>query len=380
MNIDVHESLTTLVPTPTIIPPTTLPPTTIPPTTIAPTTAVPTTQIPTTIPPTTAAPTTIAPTTVIPTTLPPTTVTPTTQIPTTIIPTTQLPTTTPPTSIVPSTLIPSVVCDDNKVLVILERFYSTNASEEQFKFYEGITTDNLIYEESYDGTTTTETTLCVESTVHKLILTDSGGNGWSSGSKLIISSESGVLGEFTLSSGSSLEFLIHPIIGVINETPVSSCSELDNLPLNVTSLVMGSNACNSNSVTVFNLTGFDHLELTDIGDNNLMYVNTFILDRLNALKSLKIGINSFTEDRYGYDNSRSFSILNCNELESIEIGEYSFSDYGGGFELKNLPKLSTIKIGEIGIDSSNFWYSSFEIKGIIDMILLMNRSSTFEFH
>ena len=37
-------------------------------------------------------------------------------------------------------------------------------------------------------------------------------------------------------------------------------------------------------------------------------------------------------------------------------------------------------IGEIGMDSSNFYYSSFVIKGIIDMILLMNRSSTFEFH
>ena len=72
--------------------------------------------------------------------------------------------------------------------------------------------------------------------------------------------------------------------------------------------------------------------------------------------------------------------MNCIELESIEIGRYSFSDYGGGFELKNLPKLSTIKIGEIGSKSFNFLYSSFVIKGIIDMILLMNRSSTFEFH
>ena len=67
-------------------------------------------------------------------------------------------------------------------------------------------------------------------------------------------------------------------------------------------------------------------------------------------------------------------------MKSIEIGRYSFSDYGGLFELINLPKLSTIKIGEIGNDSSNFYYSSFVIKGIIDMILLMNRSSKFEFH
>ena len=96
-------------------------------------------------------------------------------------------------------------------------------------------------------------------------------------------------------------------------------------------------------------------------------------------------MNSFTKEKnsWGNDTNRSFSILNCGELESIEIGRYSFSDYGGGFELKNLPKLSTIKIGEIKyLDNSsyNFYYSSFVIKGIINMILIMNRSSTIEFH
>ena len=93
-------------------------------------------------------------------------------------------------------------------------------------------------------------------------------------------------------------------------------------------------------------------------------------------------MNSFTKRKnsYGSNSSRSFHLLNCVELESIEIGRYSFSDYSGEFELKNLPKLSTIRIGEIGYDSWNFDYSSFEIKGIIDMILLMNRFSTFEFY
>ena len=61
--------------------------------------------------------------------------------------------------------------------------------------------------------------------------------------------------------------------------------------------------------------------------------------------------------------------MNCDELKSIEIEPFSFCDYGGGFELKNLPILSTIKIGEIGSDSYNFFYSSFEIKGIIDIVI-----------
>ena len=118
-------------------------------------------------------------------------------------------------------------------------------------------------------------------------------------------------------------------------------------------------------------------------------MNVFNIDGLNKLKSLVIGDRSFRKNGNTNDESRSFIISNCDELKSIEIGEYSFSDYGGGFELLNLPKLSTIKIGEIETDTSesnnyglstNFCYSSFVIKGIIDMILIMNRSSTFEFH
>ena len=137
----------------------------------------------------------------------------------------------------------------------------------------------------------------------------------------------------------------------------------------------------------FTLIKSNTIESIEIGNDCFMKVDSFRIDGLNHLKSLKIGMNSFTHlkssnwDRRKANNpSRSFSIMNCVELESIEIGRYSFSDYGGLFELKNLPKLSSIKIGEIENESRNFCYSSFVIKGIIDMILVMNRSSTFEFH
>ena len=137
-----------------------------------------------------------------------------------------------------------------------------------------------------------------------------------------------------------------------------------------------------------NYSQYTLLEELIIGDDCFGSVNEFMIDGLNELKSVKIGRNSFTNiksnDRWDYNKAnnpnRSFAILNCVELESIEIGEYSFCDYGGGFELKNLPKLESIKIGEIESSSWNFYWSSFVIKGIIDMILLMNRSSTFVFH
>ena len=118
-----------------------------------------------------------------------------------------------------------------------------------------------------------------------------------------------------------------------------------------------------------------YFELLVIGDDCFENVELFNIDGLNYLKSIKIGMNSFThvksgkwDDDKANNRNRSFSILNCAELESIEIGGYSFSDYAGSFELRNLPKLSTIKIGEIGSKSYNFWYSSFVIKSIIDDI------------
>ena len=106
------------------------------------------------------------------------------------------------------------------------------------------------------------------------------------------------------------------------------------------------------------------------GDECYSRVKTFKIDGLNRLKCLEIGKNSFTQEKndWGIDKSRSFHILNCESLESIQIGEFSFSDFGGDFELKNLPQLQSIQIGTIGSYSCNFCCSSFVIRGI-DMIL-----------
>ena len=124
-----------------------------------------------------------------------------------------------------------------------------------------------------------------------------------------------------------------------------------------------------------NLSSFEKLE---IDDNRFESVKTFKIDGLNRLKTIKIDKNSFTQKKnsYGNDKSKSFHILNCESLESIEIGEYSFSDFGGDFELKNLPQLQSIQIGTIGSSSCNFYHSSFVIRGIeLILNIVMNRSS-----
>ena len=128
---------------------------------------------------------------------------------------------------------------------------------------------------------------------------------------------------------------------------------------------------------------FLNLESIEIGNKCFKSVQTFNIDGLNRLKTIKIGMNSFTHktNKWGDYKSKSFHILNCESLESIQIGAYSFSDFGGEFELKNLPQLQSIQIGTIGRKSYNFYDSSFVIRGI-DMTLniLMIRSSKSTIH
>ena len=119
----------------------------------------------------------------------------------------------------------------------------------------------------------------------------------------------------------------------------------------------------------FELSNYPYLKRIVIGGNCFVNVKTFRIDGLNRLKTIKIGSSSFTQKKNQGDESKSFHILNCESLESIEIGYYSFSDFAGDFELKNLPQLQSIQIGTIGsYDSDNFYWSSFVIRGI-DMIL-----------
>ena len=119
---------------------------------------------------------------------------------------------------------------------------------------------------------------------------------------------------------------------------------------------------NSTSLSLSNLVSFESL---DIGNECFSNIGYFELDGLNALKSLRIGQNSFTLNKndYGFDKDRSFHITNCTSIESIDIGKFSFSDYAGDFELKELNSLETIRIGIINETSLNFYGSSLNVRG-----------------
>lgn len=172
---------------------------------------------------------------------------------------------------------------------------------------------------------------------------------------------------------------------------VTEFMNLRNVSLQVTDLEISYNCCND--LISLDLNKFQCLRSLEIGVKCFESVETFAIDGLHQLRTLKIGMNSFTKakDFYGNDESKSFHILNCELLESIEIDKYCFSDFAGDFELKNLPSLRSISIGRISKPpkdqeddelqsvifyafnenwSFNFYCSSFVIRGS-DVILYM---------
>ena len=155
----------------------------------------------------------------------------------------------------------------------------------------------------------------------------------------------------------------------MNIVPLHS-SDIQLFDSKIISIIIANKSCNDSDYTIFDFSRFSIVESIEIGDDCFGSVKTFQIEGLNRLKSLKIGKNSFTQKKNGAgnDQSKSFHILNCESLKSIQIGEYSFSDFGGDFELKNLPQLQSIQIGTIGSWSYNFYGSSLLIRGI-NMIL-----------
>ena len=119
------------------------------------------------------------------------------------------------------------------------------------------------------------------------------------------------------------------------------------------------------------------LQSIEIGNECYMKTRKFTIDGLNALQSLFIGEYSFTKykDMWDSDWSRAFTLKNCAALETIEIRYMSFADYAGPFEFKNLPALRSIRLGSPSLQSTNFNYQSFILRGIHRSSPLVNRFS-----
>ena len=176
---------------------------------------------------------------------------------------------------------------------------------------------------------------------------------------------------------------VHKSLAQLLPATTHSFDFIQSIDSSITSIIIPNWTCNDKDYTIFDFSRFSIVESIEIGDDCFGSVKTFKIEGLNRLKTIKIGYNSFTQTKndWGDDESKSFHILNCESLESIEIGENSFNDFAGQFELRNLPQLQSIQIGTVGRESWNFCDSSFVIRGIEMMLnIWMIRSSKSTIH
>ena len=120
-------------------------------------------------------------------------------------------------------------------------------------------------------------------------------------------------------------------------------------------LVTANGLFNEDSITSLNITHNGELKRIEIGGGCFGKARVFELDGMSELESVVIGKENF---RY---SGGSYRIVNCPKLKSIQIGDYSFSDYHS-FELNNLPSLQSIDIGNGCFNRA----PSFSLTGLID--------------
>ena len=166
------------------------------------------------------------------------------------------------------------------------------------------------------------------------------------------------------------ELANHPC--VIPKSPlavtVTNWNQLNTLNTTVTEITVPSNCLNDASLTVLDLSRFRRLKKLVIGDECFMYVDELKLIGLSELESVEIGENSFTKEKDSFDNdpNRHFYVKNCPKLRSLKMGRYSFSDYTM-IEIENVDALEVIEIGDLNTTewSYNFAYASLELKSIL---------------
>ena len=122
-----------------------------------------------------------------------------------------------------------------------------------------------------------------------------------------------------------------------------------------------------NNLSVLNLESFRYLEQLEVGRHSLRQCTSFVIAKLSRLQSIRIGEYSFTS----YDTSldlllsessrilsrpKSLEIENLAVLEEVRIGKGSFSDFSS-CTFRNLPSLKTLTIGEEQDISCNFFYT-----------------------
>ena len=147
---------------------------------------------------------------------------------------------------------------------------------------------------------------------------------------------------------------------------VKNSEDLDKAGESTNKIVVESGACNDPSTCEWDLSKCKELTELVVGDNCFQHVEVFKLIEMSKLKSVEIGMNSFTQHKnwFGKDPNRHFYLKNCPSLKELKMGRFSFSDYFK-CEIENVNALEVIEMGDLNKESCNFAFASLELTGIL---------------
>ena len=129
----------------------------------------------------------------------------------------------------------------------------------------------------------------------------------------------------------------HPSLFLYNSNAtVRSVDELVSLDDSVTEITIDNGVSDSN-FTVLDLSRFTRLRTLEIGDHCFSFVDELKLIGMNELESVVIGENSFTE------GSGALILSGCSALEALRIGNYSFASYSA-LVIEDVPLLTEVVI------------------------------------
>lgn len=96
-------------------------------------------------------------------------------------------------------------CSSGKILVTLTRVTKNDSIKESFKIYEGSSiSGSLVYTQPYVNDDRTYVwKICLDAGVHVIEMVDNDSDGWSSGSSLVVSIGSSIIGTYQIDSDSS---------------------------------------------------------------------------------------------------------------------------------------------------------------------------------
>ena len=134
-------------------------------------------------------------------------------------------------------------------------------------------------------------------------------------------------------------------------------------------LIVENNGCNGPEWTALDLGFISSLRLLEVGDDCFENVEEVKLIGLNQLESVVIGENSFTKKKNGTgkNSNRHFYLKNCEKLRELKMGPYSFNEYSV-CEIENVPSLEVIEMGDLNEETWNFRYASLKLKSVFQQV------------